>query len=41
MVMEQDASEQYIRAYQQTPETEEEVEAARQIASTILAEEPW
>jgi metal-responsive CopG/Arc/MetJ family transcriptional regulator len=34
-------SEQYIHAYQQVPETEEEVAAARRAASTILAEEPW
>jgi len=38
---EQELSEQYIRAYQQTPETPEEVDAARRAASTILAEEPW
>ena len=38
---EQELSEQYIRAYQQMPETTEEVEAARRAASTILAEEPW
>jgi hypothetical protein len=41
MVIEQDVNEQYIRAYQQIPETKEEVEAARRAASTILAEEPW
>ncbi len=34
-------SEQYIDAYQQMPETEEEVAAARHAASAILAEEPW
>ncbi|MFC1906681.1 ribbon-helix-helix protein, CopG family [Chloroflexota bacterium] len=33
--------EQYIDAYQQMPETEEEVAAARHAASAILAEEPW
>ena len=38
---EQELSEQYIRAYQQTPETPEEVSAARSATSTILAEEPW
>jgi metal-responsive CopG/Arc/MetJ family transcriptional regulator len=38
---EQELSEQYIRAYQQTPETAEEIKAARRAASTILAEEPW
>ena len=38
---EREMSEQYIHAYQQTPETSEEVAAARHAASTILAEEPW
>jgi metal-responsive CopG/Arc/MetJ family transcriptional regulator len=38
---EREMSEQYIRAYQQVPETEEEIVAARHAASTILAEEPW
>ena len=38
---EQEMNEQYIRAYQQMPETEEEVEASRRAASSILAEESW
>lgn len=38
---ERERSEQYVRAYQQAPETREEVEAARRAASAILAEEPW
>ncbi len=38
---EKEISEQYIRAYQQLPETNEEVNAARHAASAILAEEPW
>ena len=38
---EREMSEQYIHAYQQMPETEEEVTAARRAASAILAEEPW
>jgi len=38
---EQKMNELYIRAYQQMPETEEGVEAARRAASNILAEEPW
>ena len=38
---EQEMNELYIRAYEQTPETEEEVEAARRAASSILAGEPW
>lgn len=38
---EREMSEKYIRAYQQVPETEEEIAATRHSASTILAEEPW
>ena len=38
---EREMSEQYIRAYQQVPETKEEVAAARRAASSVLAEEPW
>ena len=38
---EREMSEQYIRAYQEMPDTKEEVTAARRAASTILAEEPW
>ncbi len=38
---EQEMNERYVRAYQQIPETEEEVEAARRAASSILAQEPW
>ena len=38
---EQEMSERYIRAYEQTPETREEIEAARHAASTILARESW
>jgi metal-responsive CopG/Arc/MetJ family transcriptional regulator len=38
---EQEINEQYARAYQQLPETEEEVKAARRAASNILVEEPW
>jgi metal-responsive CopG/Arc/MetJ family transcriptional regulator len=38
---ERETSEQYIRAYQEMPETKEEVTAARRAASTIRAEEPW
>ena len=38
---EQEMSEQYIRAYQQVPETKEEITAAHHSASTILAEESW
>ena len=37
---EQEMSKQYIRAYQQIPETKEEVEAAWRAASNILAKEP-
>lgn len=38
---EQEMSKQYIRAYQEVPETKAEITAARRSASTILAEEPW
>jgi metal-responsive CopG/Arc/MetJ family transcriptional regulator len=38
---EREMSERYIRAYQQVPETEEDVTAARRAASSLLAEEPW
>ena len=38
---EQEMNELYVRAYQQMPETKEEVEAARRAASNILAEESW
>ena len=38
---EREMSERYIQAYQEMPETKEEVIAARRAASTILAEEPW
>jgi metal-responsive CopG/Arc/MetJ family transcriptional regulator len=38
---EQEMSQQYIRAYQEMPETEEEVAAVRRAAGAILAEEPW
>ena len=38
---EEEMSEQYARAYQQMPETKEEVEAARHAASNILAQELW
>jgi len=38
---EKEMSEQYTRAYQDMPETTEEVTAARRAAGTILAKEPW
>jgi len=38
---ERELSEQYLHAYQEMPETKEEIAAARRAASTILAEEPW
>jgi len=38
---EQELNRQYIRAYKKIPETKEEVEAAWQASSAILAEEPW
>lgn len=37
----QSLSEQYVRAYQELPESPDEVEAARRAAGSILSEEPW
>jgi metal-responsive CopG/Arc/MetJ family transcriptional regulator len=34
-------SERYIRAYQDMPETDEEIKEARRAASNTLAGEPW
>jgi metal-responsive CopG/Arc/MetJ family transcriptional regulator len=34
-------SEQYIRAYQEMPETEDEIKFANQTSSESLAGEPW
>ena len=34
-------SEQYTRAYRKSPETSEEIAAARRASSAVLAEEPW
>jgi metal-responsive CopG/Arc/MetJ family transcriptional regulator len=38
---ESELSEQYVRAYQQAPDTREEIRASRRAASSILSEEPW
>jgi metal-responsive CopG/Arc/MetJ family transcriptional regulator len=38
---EREINEQYIRAYQQLPETDEEISAARLSAIAVLGEEPW
>ena len=38
---EREMSERYVRAYEQMPETWEEVESARKSAGAILSEEPW
>jgi len=38
---EQAMSERYVRAYEQIPETREEIDAARYAAGAILAGEPW
>ncbi|MFA5309192.1 MAG: ribbon-helix-helix protein, CopG family [Dehalococcoidales bacterium] len=38
---EREMSEQYIRAYRQLPETDEEIAAARVSAGAVLKEEPW
>ena len=34
-------SERYLHAYEEMPETEQEVAAARHSASAILSAEPW
>ena len=34
-------TERYIRAYEQIPETKEEIKAIRHTASDVLAGEPW
>ncbi len=38
---EQDKAKLYIRAYQQNPETKEEIETARVAAIAILSGESW
>jgi metal-responsive CopG/Arc/MetJ family transcriptional regulator len=38
---EKELNEQYISAYRQEPETEEEIEASRRAAGSILSEELW
>lgn len=38
---EKESSQRYLQAYQEMPETKEEVAAARRSASVILGEEPW
>ena len=38
---EREMRERYIQAYKQTPETEQEIEAARRAASAILSGESW
>ena len=38
---EREMSERYIHAYQQMPESKEEVTAARRSAGAVLSEEPW
>jgi metal-responsive CopG/Arc/MetJ family transcriptional regulator len=35
------ATEQYIRAYQEQPETDDEVAAIHQASSAVLGQEPW
>jgi len=35
------AAKDYIRGYQEMPESAEEVEAAHRVGSAVLAEEPW
>lgn len=38
---EEEHIKQYLRGYQQMPETKEEIAAADQAAVSILLEEPW
>ena len=38
---ESSAVKEYVRGYQEMPESAEEVEAAHRVGSTVLAEEPW
>ena len=38
---ESSAMKEYVRGYQQYPESAEEVEAAHRAGSTVLAGEPW
>ena len=38
---ERDSSKDYVRGYQESPESAEEVEAIHRIGIAVLAEEPW
>ena len=38
---ESSAVKDYVRSYQEVPESAEEVEAAHRVGSAVLAEEPW
>ena len=38
---ESSAVKDYVRGYQEVPESAEEVEAAHRVGSAVLAEEPW
>jgi len=38
---ESSAIRDYVRGYQQYPESDEEVEAAHRVGSAVLAAEPW
>ncbi len=38
---ESSAVKDYVRGYQEVPESAEEVKAAHQLGSAVLAEEPW
>lgn len=35
------AAKDYVRGYQEIPESAEEIEAAHHMGSAVLAEEPW
>ena len=38
---ESSAVKDYVRGYQEVPESAEEVEAVHRVGSAVLAEEPW
>ncbi len=38
---ESSAVKDYVRSYQEVPESAEEVEAVHRVGSAVLAEEPW
>ena len=41
VIKQERAAKDYVRGYQEVPESAKEVEAAHQMGNTALAEEPW